>query len=136
MQVKRRAKDNGVNHQPDTGRQEHLGPFGLRDERLFLGTHFANRVPAHTPHRFQQQRDLEQAQQHHEQARWTRFDDFRIAADDDGVGMVPGMAPAPHMGLEHAHEARHLVERIIHPAGLEGGAVNGFMPARVGGGGV
>jgi hypothetical protein len=56
-----------------------------------------------------------------------------IAADDDGVGVVAGMAPAPGHRIAHDHEAGDLVDRVVHPRRLEGGAVAAFVPARVGG---
>ncbi|MNE98165.1 hypothetical protein D3C80_1966470 [compost metagenome] len=42
------------------------------------------------------------------------------------------MAPAPDLGFEHEHEARQLVDRIIHPAGFERRPVTGFVPTGIG----
>ena len=39
-------------------------------------------------------------------------------------------------GIAHDHEARDLVDHVVHPARLEGRAVAGFVPARVAGGAV
>jgi hypothetical protein len=43
------------------------------------------------------------------------------------------MAPAPGHRIAHDHEAGDLIDRVVHPARLEGGAVAAFVPARVGG---
>ena len=59
-----------------------------------------------------------------------------IAADDDGIAVVAGVAPAPDGGFAHDHEGGDLVEGVVHPVGLERGAVAGLMPAGVGGGGI
>src|SRR6185437_16128210 len=55
-----------------------------------------------------------------------------VAADDDGVGVVARMAPAPDSRFAHDHETGDLVDRVVHPARLEGGAVAAFVPAAVG----
>src|SRR3954452_24902080 len=47
----------------------------------------------------------------------------RVAADDDGVGVVPAVAPAPDGGPAQHHEGGDLVEGFGHPAGLERRAV-------------
>ena len=70
------------------------------------------------------------------QVRRTGHRDFRVAANDDGVAVMAGVAPAPDRGLAHDHERGDLVERVVHPIGLEGGAVAGFMPAGIGGRGI
>ena len=48
------------------------------------------------------------------------------------VGVVARMAPAPGRRLAQHHEGGDLVDRVVHPARLEGGAVAAFVPARVG----
>ena len=57
--------------------------------------------------------------------------DLGIAADDDGVGVVARVAPAPGHRIAHDHEAGDLVDDVVHPLRLEGGAVAAFVPARV-----
>src|SRR6185295_12405015 len=57
--------------------------------------------------------------------------DLRIAAHDDGIGVVPRVAPAPDHRLAHDHEGCDVVDDVIHPARLEGGAVAAFVPAAV-----
>ena len=57
--------------------------------------------------------------------------DLRVAPDDQGVGVVPGMAPAPDGGLAHDHERRDVVDDIVHPAGPKRGAVPALVPARI-----
>src|SRR6185312_4895807 len=63
-----------------------------------------------------------------------RHRDLRVAADDDGVGVMAGMAPAPHRRLAQHHEAGDLIDEVVHPARAEGGAMAAFMPARIRGG--
>ena len=58
--------------------------------------------------------------------------DLAVAADDDRVGVVARVAPAPERRLLDVHERRHLIEHIVDPGGLEGGAVSALVPARVG----
>ena len=68
-----------------------------------------------------------------EEARRSRLHDLGVAADDDRVGMVSAVAPAPDGGPAQHHERGQLVERVGHPAGPERRAVAGLVPARVGG---
>src|ERR1700734_3203611 len=42
------------------------------------------------------------------------------------------MTPAPDLRLAQDHEAGDLVDRVVHPFGLEGGAVAALVPAAVG----
>ena len=65
------------------------------------------------------------------QIRRAHHGDFRIAADDDGVGVVPRVAPAPGHRVAHNHEAGKLVDGVVHPLRLERRAVAAFVPARV-----
>ena len=56
---------------------------------------------------------------------------FRIAANNDRVGMVAHMAPLPSHGVTDHAEAGDLINDAVHPASLERGAVAAFVPARV-----
>ena len=58
--------------------------------------------------------------------------DFGVATDDDGVGVMPRVAPLPGHRISNDHETGNLVDDVVHPAGLERGAVAGLMPAAVG----
>ncbi len=71
-----------------------------------------------------------------QQVRRAHHGDLGIAPDDDGVGVVAGMTPAPGHRIAHQHEAGDLVDDIVHPARAEGGAMAAFVPARVAGGAV
>ena len=71
------------------------------------------------------------AQRRAQQVRRTHDGDLGVAADDDRVGVVARMAPAPGDRIAHQHEAGDLVDDVVHPARLEGGAVAAFVPARV-----
>ncbi len=46
---------------------------------------------------------------------------------------MTGVAPSPDGRLAHDHETRDVVDHVIHPPGLEGGAMAAFVPSRVGG---
>src|ERR1700745_300313 len=58
-------------------------------------------------------------------------DDLRITPDNDGVGVVAAMTPAPNGRLSQNQEAGDLVDDIVHPAGAKGGAVTALVPTRV-----
>ena len=49
---------------------------------------------------------------------------------------MPGVAPAPEDRFAHDHEGSYFIEGIVHPVGLERGAMAGFMPAGIGAAGV
>ena len=84
---------------------------------------------AEEDHGVLERKDVEKERQN---VRRARRDDLRIAADDHRVGVVAGMAPAPDLRLAQDHEAGDLVDRVVHPFGLEGGAVAALVPAAVG----
>ena len=52
--------------------------------------------------------------------------------NDDRVGMMASVTPAPGGGFAQHHERSQFVEGVIHPVGFESRAMTGFMPARVG----
>ena len=58
-------------------------------------------------------------------------EDLAVAADDDRVGVVPGVAPAPERRLLHVHERRQLVERVVEPGRPECRPVSGLVPAGI-----
>ena len=62
--------------------------------------------------------------------------DFGVAANDNRVAVVTGVAPAPDRALAHDHERGNLVKRIVQPIALERGAVARLVPARIRGGAV
>ncbi len=57
--------------------------------------------------------------------------DFRVAPNDDRVGVMPRMAPSPGCGFAQNHERSHFIDNIVHPSRFEGGAMTAFMPARI-----
>ena len=61
---------------------------------------------------------------------------FRIPTDDNGVRMVPCVAPAPDHGLAQDHERRQFVEGVVQPVRFECGSVPRLVPTRVRGRGV
>ncbi len=113
-----------------------LGKFDLRNECFLLGRHAPEGVQDDVPEIFRIHLEIEERHDDGLQIGRTRNSDLRIAADDDGVAVMAGVAPAPDRGLAHHHERRDLVERVVHPVGLEGGTVAGLVPAGIGGRGV
>ena len=64
--------------------------------------------------------------------RRARHGDLGVAAHDDGVGVMAGVAPAPGCRLAQHHEARRSHRRTLFiQRVLEGGAVAAFVPAGV-----
>jgi hypothetical protein len=45
--------------------------------------------------------------------------------------VMPRMAPAPHRGFAHDHEAGNVIDGVVHPARLERRAMPALMPARI-----
>ena len=134
--IQRQSDHQGVNHQPDPRRAHHCRPFRLRNKALLFVIHTPGCMAQYRAQGIEPMGQIEQAQRHAHQTWWTRLDDFRIAPHHDSVGVMTGMAPAPDMRLEQAHEAGDLIHRIVHPAGFERRAVAHFMPARIGGGAI
>ena len=76
-------------------------------------------------------RQVKQRQEQADKVRRPGRDDLRVAADDDGVGMVARVAPAPDGRLAQQEERRKIVNDAVDPLGLERCAVAALMPARV-----
>src|ERR1022692_199518 len=110
--------------------------FALGNERLLIGAHPAEGMHQDPAEILWIHGHAEEAQDHPLQVRRTGNRDLGVAADDDGVAVVAGVAPAPHRRLPHDHERGDLIKRAVHPVGPEGRAVPGLVPARVRGGGV
>src|ERR1700687_1828818 len=66
-----------------------------------------------------------------QQVGWARDLNLRVVINNDGVGVMPGVAPAPQARFTDSHEGRNLVEEFVEWAGLECGAVLALMPARI-----
>ena len=103
----------------------------LRDEAFFLFRQPAEGVADDAAQFLKAARDVEEVQEHLNEIRRPVGDDFTVAADDDGVGVMPAVAPAPDRRLLQDHEARDLVDHVIVPARLERRAVAAFVPAGI-----
>ena len=108
----------------------------LGDEALLVGREAAERVAHQRRQRIAEIEDAGEGECRAQQVRRTHHGDLGVAADDDRVGVVAGMAPAPGHRIAHQHEAGDLVDDVVHPARAEGGAMAAFVPARVAGGAV
>src|SRR5580692_11555229 len=106
-----------------------LGPLRLGDKRLLVGGKLADRVERDLRDIGLRLLDAEEHQENVAQNGWSRRHHLWIAANDDRVGMMPRVAPAPYGRLAQHHEAGDLIDHLIHPASLEGGAVPAFVPA-------
>ena len=116
---------------PDPRHADCLGAFHLGDEGLFRRTDVAERIADHVAHGAPGVEDAEEIERDAQQVRRPHDGDFGVKPDDDRVGVVARVAPAPGDGIAHDHEAGELVDRVVHPARLEGGAVAAFVPARI-----
>ena len=90
---------------------DHLRPLHLRDEGLLAGTEVAAGVAEHVGDG--EAEDVDDAQEIEDDADEVGRPhdvDLRVAADDDGVGVVARMAPPPGHGIAHDHEAGDLVD--------------------------
>ena len=86
-------------------------------------------VAQHVRHAMPGIEDADEAESSPQQVRRPHDGDLGVAADDDGVGVVAGVAPAPGHRIAHDHEAGDLVDHVVHPLRLERGAVAAFVPA-------
>ena len=111
-----------------------FGPFGFRDIVLFGRAERSARVADQHLDRVGQVKEARIAHQQTKGVGRAHAGDFGIAADDDGVGVVAGMAPPPGHGIAGNHEGRDLIDDIVHPVGAKRGAMPAFVPAAVAGG--
>ena len=112
----------------------HFGQFPLRYKVQHVGVRTAEGVANEAPHFGGPAAQVEEVQEDLEQVGGPLHLDFGVAADEIGVGMVAGVAPAPHIGLANGHEGGDIVNNLVQPMRSERGAVAGFVPAGVGGG--
>src|SRR3954452_3174807 len=103
----------------------------FRNEAFFLFRQPAEGMADNAPQFLKAARDVEEVQEHLKEVRRPVSDDLTVATDDDGVGVMPAVAPAPDRRLLQDHEARDLVDHVIVPARLEWCAMAAFVPARV-----
>ncbi len=120
-----------VDAQPDPGRPSDFRPLGFRDVRLLFRTESAGRPHGHV---LERGRDVDEPQQVREdppKAGRAHRQDLRIAAHDQGVGVVPGVAPPPDRRIAHLHERRDLVDDVVLARGGEERPVSRLVPPRV-----
>ena len=89
------------------------------------------RVPEHQPERQRHVDQPDHVDQQPGQPGGPHDRDLRVPADDQGVGVVPGVAPPPGRRVAHDHERGQLVQALVDPARLERRAVPGLVPARI-----
>ena len=126
-----RADGGGIDQHPDPGDPHHLVMLAVRDIGGFLRIKPARGVDQHQP---QPRRDVQKPEEvGHEPGEFRRSHQlyFGIAADDDGVGMMPRVAPSPGMRIADHAETGDLIDNVVHPACLEGCLVAAFMPAGI-----
>ena len=127
----RRADGGGVNQHPDPGDTNDLRMIHFGNEGGFLRVQPPTGIEQH---QFQACRHVDQAGEIGDpfrEDRRTHQLDFRIAADNDRVGMVPCVTPAPGIRVPDHAEACHLINGVVEPSGLECRLVPAFMPARI-----
>src|SRR5258708_1520538 len=118
-----------MDHQPEPG--DHIDPRALHlwNEGHFLCRQATEGVADDVLDCRDGVLDRENVENHAADIRRAHGNDLGIASDDDRVGMVARMAPAPDRRLAHDHETRYLVNRVVHPPSLECGPMSAFMPA-------
>ena len=127
----RQGHGDGVDGQVDPGGAVDLVPFGLRDVVGLVTGEPPGGVHEHQPERHRHVDQADEVRQQPDQPCRAHDRDLRVPPDDQGVGVVPGVAPPPGGRIAHDHEGGELVQALVQPAGLEGRAVPGLVPARV-----
>ena len=120
-----------MDHDPDAGHQIDPAPLHFRNEGRLLFTKPPRGVAQHALDRSPGLRNGEKHGDDLENHHRAHHGNFRIAAHNDGVGVMARVAPAPHRGFAHDHKARNVINGVVHPARLERRAVAAFMPARI-----
>ena len=106
------------------------------NEGLFFHAQPPGAVAEHLAEEDQRRADADECPEHGKQLRRSSYGYLRVAADDNRVAVVAGVAPTPAGRILDAHEGRDLVEGVVHPVRLECRAVSRFVPAGAGGRGV
>ena len=86
-------------------------------------------VAGHPPEHLRAVDEVEQVRQNRAPLERPRQQDLRVAPDDDRVGVVADVRPAPHRRLTQEHERREVVDRIVGPPGAERRPVAALVPA-------
>ena len=130
--AKQATTTSGVNGEVNASDEIHFRALALGHEsRLLLGQS-ASRMQKHLLKEADRVLERENVEQKRHNIRRTRRDDLGVAADDDCVRVVACVAPAPDRRLAHDHETGDLIDRVVHPLRLEGGAMAALVPAAVG----
>ncbi len=129
-----RRRDRGdIDGKPDARDADGLRLLHLRNEGFLFRADDAGGVAQHVDHGMPDIEKAEEVQDQPQQIRRAHHGNLGVTADDDRVGVMARMAPAPGHRIAHDHEAGDLIDRIVHPARLEGRAVAAFVPAAIGG---
>ena len=121
-----------MDHQPDAGGAVDLRAFHLGNEVCLVRRELSESVTDDALDGAPDLRHGEKHADHLEDHGRPHHSDLRVTADNNGVGVVARMAPAPDSRFTHDHEAGQLVDRVVHPRGLECRSVTALMPTRVG----
>ena len=111
--------------------EAHLPALDLGDVLAFLRCKSPNRVEQHPAELAHPEIDVEYVEQNGGDVGRAGRVDFRIAPDDDRVGMMARVTPPPGRWLPHHEEGCDLVDDVVHPRGLESSAMAAFVPARI-----
>ena len=120
-----------INQSPDPRNSINPGPFRVGNIRCLLRCEPAKAMPDDFFEFLRPAFQAEKTQQDARHIRRPRHGDFRIAPDDDRVGVMPHVAPPPRRGLAQHHERSHFIDDVVHPRRFEGGAMAALVPARV-----
>ena len=121
----------GVDHDPHPRLAVDARPLDLGYVGLLCIGEPSRRVDDHAAHRDRDVDEAEEVEGDPSDGRRTHREDLGIPPDDQRVGVMAGVAPTPHRRAAHDHEAGDLVDGVVHPRGLEGRAMPGFVPAGV-----
>ena len=127
----RQADRGGVDCHPDPRDRYHFVGFRRRDIGRLVGVQPAGRIQQHpgpTDVTIEESKEISDDPQ---EISGAHHRNLGIAAHDIGIGMVARMAPPPRHRIAHDHEAGDLIDDIVHPRRLEGGAVLAFVPAGI-----
>src|SRR5579871_182983 len=111
--------DETIDREVDASGPVDLRPLARRQERRLLVVQTSRGVDSEFLQEENGGLEREDVEKERRDIRRTWGDDLGVAADYDRVCMVTSMAPAPDFWLPQDHETRNLVDRIVHPLGLE-----------------
>ena len=120
-----------IDHHPNPRNMNNLFGFDLRHIASFLRMQLPACVKAHPRPAIIGVNQPKKVDNNADQSRGAHHQQFRIATNNIRIGMMARVAPPPRIGVAHHHEARNMIDHIVHPRRSEGGAMPAFMPARI-----